>query len=111
MKKFLVLYNAPASAMEQMSKMTPEQSKAGMDAWMAWSKRAGKAIVDLGLPLGNGTRIAKGGGTSATTCEARGYSILQGESAQEVQKLMQGHPHFEMQGASIDVIEGLPIPG
>src|SRR5436305_9658 len=47
MKKFLVLYKAPTSAFEQMQKSTPEQQKAGMDAWMAWSKKAASSIVDM----------------------------------------------------------------
>jgi len=34
MKKFLVLYKAPTASFEQMKKATPEQQKAGMDAWM-----------------------------------------------------------------------------
>jgi hypothetical protein len=38
MKKFLVLYRAPISAREQMAKATPEQAKAGMDAWMGCAK-------------------------------------------------------------------------
>ena len=44
MKKFLVLYRAPNTSFEQMMKATPEQQKAGMDAWMAWGQQAGGAI-------------------------------------------------------------------
>ena len=44
MKKFLVLYKAPTSSFEQMKKASPEQQKAGMDGWMAWSKKAAGAI-------------------------------------------------------------------
>ncbi len=51
MKKFLVLYHAPHSAVEQMANATPEQAKAGMDAWMGWARKAGPAIADLGMPL------------------------------------------------------------
>jgi hypothetical protein len=32
MKKFVALYLAPISAIDQMKKATPEQMKAGMDA-------------------------------------------------------------------------------
>jgi hypothetical protein len=39
MKKFIALYLAPTSALEQMKKATPEQMKAGMDAWMAWFRK------------------------------------------------------------------------
>jgi hypothetical protein len=38
MPKFLVLYRSNVSAAEQMSSGTPEQMKAGMDAWMAWAQ-------------------------------------------------------------------------
>jgi hypothetical protein len=34
MKKFMAVYLAPVTAIEQMSQSTPEQMKAGMDAWM-----------------------------------------------------------------------------
>jgi hypothetical protein len=110
MKKFLVIYQAPTSAVEQMAKATPEQSKAGMDAWMAWAKKAGPAIVDMGLPLGNGAALAKGSVSKGTT-KIVGYSILQADSMEAVTKLLQGHPHLHPPGFTIDVLEGLPMPG
>jgi hypothetical protein len=51
MAKFMVLYLADQSARDQMAQGTPDQRKAGMDAWMAWASSAGKMIVDLGAPL------------------------------------------------------------
>jgi hypothetical protein len=110
MKKFLVLYQAPTSAMEQMAKATPEQSQAGMDAWMSWAKSAGGAIIDLGLPLGNGAALAQGS-TSKGTTKIVGYSLLQADSMKTVTQLMESHPHLRMPGFSIDVLEGLPMPG
>jgi hypothetical protein len=111
MKKFIVLYQAPHSAMEQMSKMTPEQSKAGMDAWMAWHQKHTSAIVDLGAPLGNGKVAAKSGAASNGTLDVCGYSIVQAASVEAAARLLEGHPHFMMPGASIEVLECLPIPG
>jgi len=108
MKKFLVLYRAPVSAREQMANATPEQAKAGMDAWMAWAGKAAKAIVDLGAPLGDTTAV---GGTETTGGKLGGYSILQGESVEQIRAVLDGHPHLMMPGASIEVIETLPIPG
>ncbi|MBV9948791.1 MAG: hypothetical protein JOZ69_18225 [Myxococcales bacterium] len=111
MKKFLVLYKAPTSAFEQMKKATPEQQKAGMDAWMDWSKRAGGSIVDMGAPLGKSLRVAKGGDASPTTNDLGGYSILQGESKEAVAQSLKGHPHLMMPDGSIEVIELMAIPG
>ena len=35
MKKFIVLYHAPTSVLEQMQNATPEEAQAGMEPWMA----------------------------------------------------------------------------
>jgi hypothetical protein len=110
MKKFLVLYKAPASAFEQMTKSTPEQQKAGMDAWMAWSKKAGPSIVDMGAPLGKTAKVTPSG-VSASSNDLGGYSILQGESKEAVGESLKGHPHFMMPGGFIEVVELMPIPG
>jgi hypothetical protein len=110
MKKFLVLYRSSASAREQMAKMTPEQSKAGMDAWMGWAKKAGSAIVDLGSPLGESTKVTSGSSQSGDP-SLGGFSILQAESSAALARVLEGHPHFMAPGASIEVHEFLPLPG
>ena len=107
MKKFLVLYRAPISATEQMSKVTPEQAKQGMDLWKAWAQKAAAAIVDLGSPL---ERVASLGG-SASPGHVGGFSVLQGASVEDVKRQLDGHPHFRMPGGSIEVFEFLSMPG
>jgi hypothetical protein len=110
MKKFLVLYKAPTSSFDQMMKATPEQQKAGMDAWMAWSQKAAAAIVDLGAPLGKSLRVTPTGST-ATRNELGGYSILQGETKEAVAEHLKGHPHFMTPEGFIEVVEVMSIPG
>ena len=110
MKKFHVLYKAPASSFEQMKKATPEQQKAGMDAWMGWSKKAAANIVDMGAPLGKSMRVTKGG-TAASTNDLGGYSLLQAESKEALAEALKGHPHFMMPDGSIEIVEVMPIPG
>jgi hypothetical protein len=111
MKKYIVLYQAPGPAMEQMSKMTPEQSKAGMDAWMGWAQKTGSALVDLGSPLGVKKSVGKGGAVSNSTSTVCGFSVLQAASLDAATKFLEGHPHLQVPGASIEVIEYLPLPG
>ncbi len=111
MKKFLVLYKAPTSAFEQMKKSTPEQQKAGMDAWMAWSKKAAPSLVDMGAPLGKSLRVTKAGGASPTTNELGGYSVLQAESKEALADALKGHPHFMMPDGFIEIVEIMPPPG
>ncbi len=110
MKKFLVLYSAPASAMEQMAKATPEQAKAGMELWMKWKSRNEKAIVDLGTPLGNGVAVQQGS-ASKSKSNVAGFSIVQGESMDAIKRMLAEHPHLHTPGGSIDVLEFLPMPG
>ena len=51
MKKFMVIYHAPADAFANMPEMTPEQVEAGMKLWNDWRESAGAAVVDFGSPL------------------------------------------------------------
>jgi hypothetical protein len=108
MKKFLVLYRAPISAREQMAKATPEQAKAGMEAWMGWAKKSEKAIVDLGSPVGDPVVVGPG---KPLGDYIGGFSILQAESVDALQKVLQGHAHLMMPGGSIEIREFLPMPG
>ena len=117
MKKFLVLYRAPKSAMAkidaQMAKATPAEAKAGMDAWMTWAKKNAKAIADLGAPLTGGASLDADGtlGAAAGRTGTYGYSILQGKSEKEIAKALAKCPHFKTPGATADIVEVVPLPG
>src|SRR5262245_1370687 len=111
MKKFMVLYRAPKSSMEQIARATPEQAKAGMDAWRAWNKKAGRSIVDLGQPLGNGKAVKGDGRGTASTSDVTGFSIMQAESAAKLEEHLKGHPHFKTPGGTMEVLEFMPMPG
>jgi hypothetical protein len=110
MKKFLVLYKAPKASFEQMMKATPEQQKAGMEAWMAWGKSAQSSIVDMGGPLGKGMRVTKAGGTPEAN-DLGGYSVLRAESMEALATTLKGHPHFMTPDGFIEVTEIMAIPG
>jgi hypothetical protein len=112
MKKFLVLYKASPEAFQQMmTRSTPEQQKAGMDAWMSWSKKAASSIVDMGGPLGKSLQVAKTGSVTPVVNDLGGYSIMQAESKEALAASMKDHPHFMMQESSIEIVELMPIPG
>ena len=110
MPRFLVLYEASVSASEMMAQATPEQTRAGMEAWMAWAGTAGSALVDLGAPLGAEERIPDG--ELARSRHTTGFSILEADSIQAAVGLVRDHPHLHTPGeSSIRVLELLPIPG
>jgi hypothetical protein len=106
--KFLVLYRASNSAIEQMSNTPPEQAQAGMELWMQWAAKAGDHIVDLGQPLAS---VATIGTSNRDNLAIGGFSVLEG-SRDEITALLEDHPHFHTPGDSaIEVLEYLPIPG
>jgi hypothetical protein len=106
MSKFMILYRAPASAIEQMANATPEQQEAGAEAWQAWATKVGYAVVDLGAPLAHTTHVGPGAASSEGVA---GYSILEAGSAEEVETILVGHPHLSMPENSIEVLEIVPI--
>jgi hypothetical protein len=108
-KKFLVLYKSSASAGEQMAAGSPDQAQEAMGLWMAWMEKAGPALVDPGSPLGEATEVPSVAGQSGR--HVGGYSILQGESAEDIKKLLDGHPHYHSPDATIEVHEFLAMPG
>lgn len=110
MPKFMILYRSTVDATEQMASATPEQAQEGMAAWMRWSEKAGPAVVDLGSPVGN-SRLVPSGGDGGTGAPIGGFSILQADTADDVAKLLDDHPHLQMPGAVIEVLEYLQMPG
>ena len=111
MSKFFVLYLAPVSAIEEMmANSTPEQMKAGMDAWMTWMKSNENALADMGAPLGKTKRVTAAG-VSSVKNEVTGYSIVEAESHEAAATMLVGHPHLHVPGAYIDVLAIMPIPG
>jgi hypothetical protein len=104
--KFMILYRAQASAREQLANATPEEMEAGMEAWRTWASKVGYAITDLGSPLAHTTHVGPG---AASTDGVAGYSILEAGSADEVETILDGHPHLAMPGASIEILEIIPM--
>ena len=110
MKKFIVIYHAPASMMELMQNASPEEMKAGMDFWMAWAAKCGEGLVDMGAPLVGGQKLSKSG-SSPSNKNVVGYSVLQAEDMEGAKALVDGHPHLEWtDGCEIEVHEAMPPP-
>ena len=111
MTKYIVLYHMPADAMANMPEQTPEQMQEAMKPWMEWAQNCGDALVDLGTPLANGQALSQSG-SSASTKDVAGYSILEADSLDAAKKLLEGHPHMTWNPAcSIEVHEAMPLPG
>lgn len=110
MKRYLVVYHSPASAMKKMKTATPEEMQAGMAAWMTWAKKCGKKLVDMGAPLTGGVNLKAKGPAAASKRKVTGYSLLEAESMAAAKKLLKGHPHLSWaKGCEIEVHEAIPM--
>ena len=107
MKKFMILYMAPVSA-EQQVNVSAEEMKKGMEPWLAWFKKCGKAIIDQGNPLGNGVNITKTASSKGKT-QVTGYSIVQATDIEAAKAMVKDHPHLMLPKASIEVLEIMPM--
>lgn len=114
MKKFLVLYIAPASVMEAWKQTDPDQKSAAEAKmkrdWKTWMSDHASSFVDAGGGLGKTQRI-----TAKAVADTRNdlmlYAVVQAESQFAAAKIFEAHPHLQIPEASIDVIELHPLPG
>ena len=112
MKKFIVIYHAPADAWEQTEETSSEDMEKGMEAWMQWAQKCGDKLVDMGTPLGNGLKLKPGGGSENSEKQVVGYSVLQAESLDEASELLKDHPHLGWNAdCEIELHESLALPG
>jgi len=110
MAKYMILFKSTLSAAELMADVTPEQMQASMNDWIVWKDALDKSMsFEWGMPLQTTSEV-----TNTTVQDGQspvsGYAIMQGEIA-EVTKVLQSHPHLQRDGASIDVLEMLSMPG
>jgi len=98
---------APVSAEVQMN-VSPEEMKKGMEPWNAWYKKCGKAIVDMGAPLGKGMCFDKKG-IAKSQSQITGYTIVQAKDSDAAKAMVTDHPHLMMPKASIEILEIMPM--
>ncbi len=110
MKKFLLLYTAPAETREKMQNASPEEMKEGMQPWMDWFAKVGNNLIDKGLPLGNAMTVTTEGEMPGNV-EFVGYNIVQADDIEGALALAKSNPHLERDGATVEVHEMLPVPG
>jgi hypothetical protein len=96
MKKFVFLYHA-----------FPTQTEDTSAAWMAWFASVGDKMVDVGNPFGAGREVTKTGSKelSAEMGAASGYSIVNANSFEEAEKILEGCPEIGI----VRVYEAMPM--
>ena len=110
MSKYVFVYHAPMPPADA-TPPTAEQMEAVMGEWMAWAGKVGDRMVDFGTPLAGGVRVTTDG-TSPSSREVAGYSILEADDLDSALELARNHPHLNMPGGcEIEVHEAQPVPG
>jgi hypothetical protein len=113
MKKFLVLYLAPASVLEEWSKTDPDKRKTAEEKmrgdWNKWTSDHAKMITDTGA--GGKTKRVSSSGTSDTKNDIMLYSFIEAESHEAAAKSFESHPHLQIPQSSIEVMEIRAITG
>ncbi len=114
MQKFIVLYCMPIAGLEDWMKIPAEERqaqeadlKAKWDAWMVANKAM---MAGPTAGVGKTKRITLQGAADAKN-DIMMYSIVQGESQEEVAKAFEVHPHLEIPGAWIDTSTANYLPG
>lgn len=109
MKKYMLLYNGPATQPEKMDK---EEMGKIMDQWKAWYKKAGDAIVDMGAPMANGMAL-KDDGTPGKPTLLSGYTVVQVEDKDELHELVKDHPFLSDNDGKfmVEAFELTQMPG
>ncbi len=114
MKKFLVLYLAPARVIDEWKKTDPQTRKAAEEKmqadWKKWVSDHAKMFADMGAGVGKTKRVAAQG-VSDTRNDVMLYAIVEADSHDAAAKSFVGHPHLGIPEASIEIMEIHPLPG
>ena len=98
--------NAKLAMKKTMSKEAKEK---GMENWMNWSKKCGKAIVDLGNPIAMPGEHLQVGKNKKSDLNIGGYTIIQAKNLAEAKAFLKDCPHAWHKGCSFEVFECMPI--
>ena len=110
MKKFMAIYMASGADFEKMMRnSTPEQRNKGMEAWMKWMNDNKASILEGGAPLGK-TKRADATGVSDTKNNIGGYYRASRNARRGSQTVSSDHPHLQMPGAWVEILEIMPLP-
>ncbi|MEK7462579.1 MAG: hypothetical protein AAB618_03320 [Patescibacteria group bacterium] len=107
MKKFLVLYMAPAASLEEWMKLDESVRKADeekmMAEWNTWMAKNSSKLPGPTSGAGKTKRVTKGEVADVKN-DVMLVSIIEAESQEIVADAYKDHPHFGIPGGWIDVM-------
>jgi hypothetical protein len=107
LKKFLVLYMAPAAVMAEWAKTDPATRKVAEEKmrgdWMRWMGEHAK-MISLTEAAGK-TKLVSSGSVSETRNDIMLYSVVEAETHEAAAQAFANHPHLGIPQSSIQVME------
>jgi hypothetical protein len=114
MSKFLVLYLAPTSVLDEWMKTDPAARKPREEKmqadWKKWMADHAKLLADTGAGVGK-TKLVNAQGVSDIRNEIMLYAIVEAESHDAAANEFKDHPHLGIPQASIEVMAINPLHG
>jgi hypothetical protein len=114
MKKFLVLYLAPASVIDDWKKTDPAIRKTAeakmQQEWKQWMADHAGMFIDFGGGVGKTKRVNAQGAADSRN-DIMLYAIAEAESHAAAAKTFEGHPHLQIPQATIEIMELNPLQG
>lgn len=113
MKKFLVLYLAPSSVLEEWMQLDPDVRKTSEEKmrgeWQTWTT-ANAGMVKETSGAGKTKRVSAHG-IEDTKNDVMMFSIVEADSQEAAAKIFEGHPHLGIPKATIEVMSINTLPG
>ena len=111
--KFLVLYLAPPSVIDDWKKTDPEKRAAAeakmRGEWQTWM--GNHASMILGSEAGGKTKRVTQEGISDFRNAIMLYAFVEAESHEAAAKAFEKHPHLHIPQSSIEIMEVRPMGG
>lgn len=108
MAQYMVLYNATPAARQAAQNAARGEVEASMARWIAWRDEAAKTVkVEFRLPMRPVATVTSEGTTESNTT-VTGSAMLEG-GKDAVLEVLKTHPHLQTPGASIDLLELIPL--
>ena len=112
MKHFTVLYEMPVAGLNDWMAKPEEERKTAESAmkeeWDAWLTAHKDSVLNT-VGLGKAIRVSASGIENAQNGLMLS-SYVQAESAEAAAELFKNHPHLQIPGATIEVMEANPLP-
>jgi hypothetical protein len=106
MSKFLATYQMPSAGLDAWMKLPEEERKLEekqmQDQWNTWLSAHKDSIIET-VGVGKPKRVTKGGIADARN-DIMMYTFVEAPSLDEAAKLFEGHPHFGIPEAWIEVM-------